>query len=186
MPRPVFRKTDFYARAARGEFGTQLRRFPDPDAAVRAVPDGWWAIRSQLRRGGGGNGPFEFMLDEATLRRKWAKLRRKYSADELFVSEVLHDDDVQCQLEVHEIDGPRVLWFSTVQTHCRDSLRLGGRHYYGGAARLVLKAAFPPHLLDELDFYLDAYPNHCIEAALSRRPMGDRASRLIIWECRRY
>lgn len=160
-----------YDLLQRGCFGNTARTWNSYEELIASGYNGLVGIRS-LEVGG-------IFLPYQTIQQA-PRTASKYS-------EMQEDSSVLLQGELYRSVEGLYLLASTVKSHMREALRLGGKHYWLIAAYAQLHTYLWPSDYDALMELLSEYPESVIEFSCYSKAVGIIPNRnTIIWEVRNY
>lgn len=187
---PVLRKSDWYARAATGEFGNGLPRFETVrewwDSHLGFESCELWGVQHKTIAGYPGT-----RLD-VPRRDVPFVIRDKFDgpyAYNYIISPMVH----QFGSVLWEGDIMRGVDGLSCHGHARPAPGSWRRHmakpdvWKGSAATALLRSVLNGNSYDDLELLLDGYPDHVVELTALSRCYGTCPGRnAVVWECRRY
>lgn len=175
-------KKEWVRHNALGIWGNSIPRFTL--RTINDIPDGM-GVTIRTTRGGGGFCEYvryrESQIDTRFLigEKVSNAIALGYSADEIYMTELMPDQEIILQGEFHELYGCS---YSTNKVHMRELKKF--EHWY--PTRMPLQLNMCPQSYENFLQLVETYPNHVIEFSVYSVPVGTAKWNTMIWEVRSY
>lgn len=187
MGEPITSKQQMYKLLSRGDFGNTIQQWFDVDEWVRdkeAQKYEWWGVRT-LATGGPCrlNCPRSEVVETAS--------RPEFQSAGVNLS-LMVDRVCRVTLWADVYDSPTGLMVYGIEYppeggSWRALMPSKGRHYYGTAARAILRRHLNPNSLDDLGAVFEKWPEHICELSATDICIGTVPLRnSVVWEVRAY